>query len=82
MHMRIPVGHTSKSLRYEDAAVKNIFAIKGFMKKYCKRIPGTSAELWQKLPVMQEVQPEHLRNTPYPVTVRNRSEEFFFKEGC
>jgi hypothetical protein len=82
MHMRIPVGHTSKSLWYEDATGKDTFAIEGFMKKYCKRIPGTSAELWQKLPVVQETQPEHFRNAPHPVPVRYRSEKLFFEEDC
>ncbi len=78
--MGVPVGHSSEGLRYEDAAGENIPAIKSFMKEYRERGSGASAEHWQKLSVMQEVQPEHLRNTPHPVSVRNRSEEFFFKE--
>ncbi len=82
MDMRIPVGHPTEGLRHKDATGGNIPAIKGFMKKHCDRVPCTSAELRQKLPVMHEMQPEHLRNTPYPVPVNNRPEELFLKEGC
>jgi hypothetical protein len=74
MNMRVPVGHATEGLRHKDTAGKNIPAIKGFMKEYCKRIPGASAEFGQKPPVMQKVKPEHFRNTPYQVSVRNRSE--------
>ena len=47
------------------------------MKEHCKRIPGASAELRQKLLVIHEMQPQHLRNTPHPMPMSNRSEEFF-----
>ena len=59
-----------------------IFAIEGFMKEYCERILGASAEYWQEFPVMQKMQPEHLRNTTYPVTVGNRAEKLLLKENC
>ena len=36
-------------------------------------IPCASAELVQKLPVMQKMKPEHFRNTPSPVSVMERS---------
>ena len=53
--------------KHKDTAGKDIPAIKGFMNEHREGVPGASAELRQKLSVMQEVQPEHLRNTPHPM---------------
>ena len=80
MYMWIPVCHSTEGLRNEDSAGENIPAIKSFVKEYRKRIPGTPAELREKLSVMHEVQPEQLWSTPHPVPVRNRPEEFLLKE--
>ncbi len=82
VNMRIPVGHAPEGLGYDDSTGKNIFAIKCFMKEHCKRIPRASAEYCQEFPVMQKMQPEHLRNTTYPVTVGNRAEKLLLKENC
>ncbi len=55
MDMRVPVGHATEGLRHKDTAGKDIPAIKGFMNEHRERVPGASAELRQKLSVMQEV---------------------------
>ncbi len=47
----------------------------------CGGCPCTPAQPRQKPPMMQEVQPEYLGNTPDPVAMGDRLEEFFLEEG-
>lgn len=60
------VGMPAEGLGHQDTAGKNIFPFEGFMQEKCKRLPGASAELWQKSILM-------VVDFPAPLGPRNPS---------
>ena len=81
MNMRIPSECLGKSLDNGDHSRSNILVFYRGDHKLFYGLVGCSAELSEKLAVVEEIGPQHFGYGENPLSVANVLEEFVFQES-
>ena len=80
-HEDVAVGieaeEVSESLHGDDGAGDGIILRDRLLEKHLQGFPGAAAKIGKKLPIVEKVTPQHLRDAEYEMPVRNLLEDIY-----